>query len=114
MQYLEILALLDKAWHRSKKFIAFLIMELFLFALAAYILFITRALDWSQASVLIAIVFSMSSLSLAFNSTQAKQDLYTRGMALLGGNLPEKLREQFIKDVGLTKKEASPDKEETS
>lgn len=104
----EIARMFEKAWHHSKKFLAFLLMEIFLFALAAYILHVTRTLDWAHASVMCVVVFSMTSIALAFNSTQAKQDIYTRGIALLGGNLPAKIQEQFIEDVmGKTKKEAS-------
>jgi Kef-type K+ transport system membrane component KefB len=107
----EFLATLEKAWHHSKKFLAFLLMEIFLCALVVYILYVTRVLEWAHASVLIVVVFSMTSIALAFNTTQAKQDIYTRGMALLGGGVPEKLKEQIFKDIGLGKKEAPPVKE---
>lgn len=83
-------------------------MEILLFAILAYIFYTTRTLNWATASVVICTVFSMSSLALAFNSTQAKQDLYTRGMTLLGGNIPEKIKEQFTKDIGLSKKGVLP------
>ena len=103
----EIISTFEKAWHRSKKFLAFTLMEFFLLGLATYILYVTKQLDWAHAAVLIAITFSMTSLALAFNTTQAKQDIYTRGMAILGGNLPARLQEQFVSDlVGKGKKEA--------
>jgi hypothetical protein len=107
-----ILDSLEKAWHHSKKFLAFMVMEIFLCAIVAYILYVTRTLEWAHASVLIVIIFSMTSIALAFNTTQAKQDIYTRGMALLGGNITDELKTQMLRDIGLGKKEAPPKKEE--
>lgn len=108
----SILDTLEKAWHHSKKFLAFLLMEIFFLAIIVYILYVTRTLEWAHAAVLVVTIFSMASIALAFNSTQAKQDIYTRGMALLGGNLTDGLKEQMLKDIGMSKKEASPKKEE--
>jgi hypothetical protein len=108
----SILDVLEKAWHHSKKFLAFLLMEIFFFAIIVYILYVTRTLEWAHAAVLVVTIFSMASIALAFNSTQARQDIYTRGMALLGGNITDELKTQMLRDIGLGKKRASPDAEE--
>jgi len=105
------LEVMDKAWHKSKKFLAFTIMEVFLFALAVYILFITRTLGWAHASVLITIIFSMASLALAFNTSQAKLDTYVRGMALLGKGVGEEIQGQFLKDIGMVPAKKEPPQE---
>jgi len=107
MPNLEILAALDKSWHRSKKFLAFLLMETILLAIIAYVLYVTRVVEWPHAAFLIVTIFSMTSIALAFNTTQARQDIYTRGVAMLGGNLTEELKTQLMRDLKLGKKEAS-------
>ena len=101
------LEVVDKVWHKSKKFLAFVLIEVFLFVFTIYILYVTRTLGWAHASVLIANIFSMSAIALAFNTSQAKLDTYVRGMALLGKNVGEDLQQQFIKDISAPAKKDS-------
>ena len=82
---------MEKVWHKSKKFLAFLIMEAVLGGLAFYAVFHLETIGWSIASVLITIIMNMGFIAVAFNAKQAELDKYVRFAALTGripGTLP--------------------------
>ena len=99
----------EKKWYESKKFIAFLLMELVFCAMAMVALFTQANLGWPLAAFMTGIVIAMGFLALAFNGKQAELDMYVRAMALTGGiphGMTNKL--QVIappKDVGTAVKE---------
>jgi hypothetical protein len=70
---------IEKVWHKSKKFLAFLIMEAILGGLAFYTVY-----NLSAVSFLITIVFNMGFIAVAFNAKQAELDKYVRFVALTG------------------------------
>ena len=79
----------EKSWYQSKKFIAFITMEILLFTVLITLVFYTVitgnfALGWPSSSLGISLVFTMGFLALAFNNKQAALDKYVRGVALLG------------------------------
>jgi len=86
----DLAATYEKQWFRSKKFIAFLIMEVVFCAMAMVALFTQRDLGWPLAAFMTGIVVAMGFLALAFNGKQAQLDMYVRAMALTGG-VPKKL-----------------------
>ncbi len=74
----------EKHFLKSKKFLAFLLL---LALLSAFVICFLRwrfDFGWPAASVLIAIIFTMGFVTLAFNGKQAALDQYTRGIALTG------------------------------
>jgi len=85
----------EKPWHQSKKYLAFLLMELLLSALAVVALFTQRPLDWPLAAFMLGVVVTMGCIALVFNGYQAKLDMYVRGMALTG-QAPRSLFEKFF------------------
>lgn len=93
----------EKRWHQSKKFIAFLLMEIVFCAMAMTALFTQHDLGWPLAAFMTGIVIAMGFLALAFNGKQAELDMYVRAMALTGG-IPTKLKSTLNleppKDVG--------------
>jgi len=85
----DIAKVFEKSWYKSKKFIAFITMEILLFAVLITLVFYTTlsdnfALGWPSASLGVSLVFTMGFLALAFNNKQAALDKYVRGVALLG------------------------------
>ena len=80
----------EKPFYKSKKFIAFLLMEIIYCAMAMVALFTQKDLGWPLAAFMTGIVIAMGFLSLAFNGKQAEIDMYIRAMALTGG-VPTKL-----------------------
>jgi hypothetical protein len=74
----------EKRWYASKKFIAFLIMELLLSAMAVVALFKQNDLGWPLAAFMLGIVITMGVIAMTFNGYQAKLDMYVRAMALTG------------------------------
>lgn len=93
----------EKPWHRSKKFIAFLLMEIVFCAMAMVALFTQAQLGWPLAAYMTGIVIAMGFLALAFNGKQAQLDMYVRAMALTGG-IPKKLEDT----LGLKPGESAP------
>jgi hypothetical protein len=85
----------EKPWHKSKKFVAFLIMEVLLSALAIVALFTQPQLGWPLAAFMLGVVVTMGCIALVFNGYQAKLDMYVRGMALTG-QAPRTLFEQVF------------------
>jgi len=75
----------EKKWHESKKFVAFLLMELLLAAMAIIALFTQPQLGWPLAAFMLGVVITMGCIALVFNGFQAKLDMYVRAMALTGG-----------------------------
>lgn len=75
---------IEKVWHKSKKFLAFLIMEAILGGLAFYTVYSLGAFGWPAVSFLITVVFNMGFIAVAFNSKQAELDKYVRFVALTG------------------------------
>lgn len=73
---------LEKVWHQSKKFLAFLVMEAILAGLAFYLVFTVKAVDWAMVALLTALVTNASFIALAFNAKQAELDRYIRFVAL--------------------------------
>jgi hypothetical protein len=74
----------EKSWWRSKKFLAFLIMEVLLGGLAVYALLTQRPLGWPLAAFMTSHVVTMGCVAFAFTGQQAKLDLYVRAMSLIG------------------------------
>lgn len=89
----------EKRWHESKKFIAFLLMEFLLAALAALALLKQPNLGWPLASYMTAIVTAMASIALVFNGYQAKTDIVVRSLALTG-EAPRSFMEQMFGSSG--------------
>lgn len=85
----------EKPWYGSKKFIAFLLMELMLCAMSMVALFTQKELGWPLAAFMIGIVATMGSIALVFNGYQAKLDMFLRGI-VLSGNAPRSTAEQLF------------------
>ena len=88
-QRVDVLKEVEKPWHKSKKFFAFLLMEIFLGLLLFILIFFTKkaedsVLSWQESALAITLVFTMGFIALAFNSKQAALDQYIRGIALTG------------------------------
>lgn len=83
---------MEKSWHKSKKFLAFLAMELVFGSLAAYFMFrvATDAIPWTATLVLFALIFNMGFIAVAFNLSQARLDAYVR-LAEITGHATAKL-----------------------
>lgn len=80
----ELTKTFEKPWYKSKKFIAFLLMELLLFALALLAMLTQDEIGWPLAAYMFGIIVSMGAMALAFNGRQAQLDAYVRGMAMVG------------------------------
>lgn len=74
----------EKPAHKSKKFLAFIFMEIWLGVLAIVALFTQKGLGWPLATFMSLIVVTMGAIALAFNGYQAALDKYFRLAALLG------------------------------
>jgi Fe2+ transport system protein B len=84
----ETLKKVEKPFWASKKFIAFAsTMALFfvMFMYAMSVLGKEATLGWPLATAILALVFAMTFVAVAFNLTQAKVDSLNRGFAMLGG-----------------------------
>jgi hypothetical protein len=75
---------IEKVWHKSKKFLAFLIMEAVLSGLAFYTVYSLGTFGWPVVSFLTAVVLNMGFIAVAFNAKQAELDKYVRFVALTG------------------------------
>jgi hypothetical protein len=75
---------MEKVWHKSKKFLAFLIMEAVLGGLAFYAVFHLDSIGWPMATLLMTVVMNMGFIAVAFNAKQAELDKYVRFVALTG------------------------------
>jgi len=76
---------MEKAVHKSKKFTAWFIMQVFLFVMALYALKTQPELGWPLAGFMTAIVFSMCVSTMWVIGKQAASDIAMRGFALIGG-----------------------------
>jgi hypothetical protein len=74
--------LLDKSWFRSKKFLAFVVMELFMEGLAVLALLTQPGLGWPLAAFMLGLVITQGAVAFAFTGQQAALDKYLRGMAI--------------------------------
>jgi hypothetical protein len=88
---------MEKPWWRSKKFIAFFLMEAAMLLMAVLALKWQENLGWPLAAFMVSIVFVMGFIAISFNGQQASLDMFVRGMALTGG-ISTKFKEKF-KDV---------------
>jgi len=88
----------EKPFYKSKKFIAFLLMELLFCAMAMTALFTQPRLGWPLAAFMIGIVIVMGFIALSFNGKQAQLDTFVRAMALTGG-VPTKLHNKIGKII---------------
>ena len=110
---LETLDVLEKKWFQSKKFIAFLIMEIVFTAILVLALKWQEEPGWPAYSFLIVVVFCMGFIAISFNSKLAHLDLFVRSIALMG-EIPEELSKKAAGFWGLFagKKEACSPEEE--
>jgi hypothetical protein len=67
---------ISKPWFRSKKFMAFLLMEILLSALAVFALTTQPDLGWPLSAFMTAIVLTMGAVAFGFNGQQASLDKY--------------------------------------
>jgi len=74
--------LIDKSWYRSKKFLAFVVMELFMEGLAVLALLTQPGLGWPLAAFMLGLVVTQGAVAFAFTGQQAALDKYLRGMAI--------------------------------
>ena len=81
----EMIQTMEKPWWRSKKFIAFFLMEVALLSMAVLALKWQENLGWPLAAFMVSIVFVMGFIAICFNGQQANLDMFVRGMALTGG-----------------------------
>ena len=96
----ELAKTFEKSWRRSKKFIAFLIMECLLYSLALITLLTQDDIGWSLAAFMFGLVVSMGAMALAFNGRQAQLDAYVRGMAMVG-RVSSGVRDEAISKIGV-------------
>jgi len=80
----NMVKIFEKHFLKSKKFLAFLLLLALLSAFVICFLKWRFDFGWPAASVMIAIIFTMGFVTLAFNGKQAALDQYTRGIALTG------------------------------
>jgi hypothetical protein len=104
-----MLAQVEKRWYQSKKFIAFLIMEMVFAALVVCTLRWQAELGWPIAGFLTSIIFCMGFIALAFNGKQAMVDMYVRGMAF-GGKVPFKFKQKIHGTFGAIGEQMDEDK----
>lgn len=81
---IDILKELEKAWYKSKKFLAFLLLLSLLSGFVFCALKWQFDFGWPLATVLCVIIFTMGFTTLAFNGKQAELDKYIRGIAITG------------------------------
>lgn len=72
----------EKAWHQSKKFIAFLVVDSMLAAMAIIALIKQGEIGWPLSAFMVGIVFVMGFVAVSFNSRQADVDKFVRMAAL--------------------------------
>lgn len=72
----------EKPWFTSKKFIAFLIMEVVLGSLSVLALLTQRPLGWPLSAFMVAGTLTMGAIAFGFISGQAALDKFLRGIAL--------------------------------
>lgn len=94
----SILESVEKKPMQSKKFIAFLFMEILLAALAMVALFTQPQLGWPLATFMSLIIMTMGAIALTFNGFQAAMDKYLRGAALTG-TLTDALTQKVSKGI---------------
>lgn len=93
----EILKHVDRPWWTSKKFWAFTVMELLLTTMAVLALYWQKELGWPLSTFMTGIVFAMGFIAVNYTSTQARLDLFVRGMAM--GGTSEAFKEKFQKHL---------------
>ena len=85
----------DKKWHDSKKFLAFLIMELLLAGLAGFALWKQPGLGWPLSMFMTFIVVTMGAVAFGFNGQQAALDKYMRGAAIALANASKNKEDEY-------------------
>ncbi len=91
---MEVLKSVEKSWHQSKKFLAFIITESALVTMAILALKWQENLGWPLAAFMVTIVLVMGFISVAFNTKQATQDTFLRLAAIIG-KVPTKLKKEM-------------------
>lgn len=78
----------EKSWLKSKKFLAFLFMEILLSLLVVYLIYCQKGVDfsWAHTAVFLGFAFNMGFIAVSFNLEQAKLDRYVRFAAIIRGN----------------------------
>jgi len=92
----------EKSWVKSKKFLAFLLMEILLSLLLIYMVYCQKGVtfSWPHALVFLGFVFNMGFIAVSFNLEQAKLDKYTRFAAIFRGTgSPTELLDAQLKDI---------------
>jgi len=97
----EVLATVEKPAHKSKKFVAWLIQQLLMAAMAIVALIKQPEIEWSLTAYMVGIVFMMGASTMYFLGKQAALDTAVRGFAMIGK------ASDTIKKIG-TKKEDDP------
>jgi len=108
----EAVQVFEKKWYQSKKFIAFLLMEVVFTAVLMLALKWQGEIGWPASTMLISIVFCMCFVAISFNGKLAHLDLFVRSMALTG-KFPEELSQKAANFWGAfaSKKESPPTEE---
>lgn len=101
----KLVSQFEKPAMKSKKFKAFLFMEILLGGLAVVALVTQPDLGWPLATFMSLIVVTMGAIALAFNGYQASLDKYFRGAALLGSGAGDAMSKLMGKSE---KKKAAP------
>lgn len=83
----ELVDRFEKQWWQSKKFVAFLILEMLFAGLIAAVALLSEQFGWPLASVVLGIVMTMGVIGLTYMGKQAAVDKYVRAMSL--GQAPE-------------------------
>lgn len=107
---MELMKKFEKAWYKSKKFLAYLLLMALLSAFVFSAIKFQFNFGWPLATVICVIVFAMGFATLAFNGKQALLDEWTRGIALTG-RIPTALAGRFDEMRGV---DPAPDDETLS
>jgi len=94
----EALSLVEKPAYKSKKFLAWLISEILMAAMAIIALLTQKGLGWSLATYMVGIVFVMGITTMWFMGKQAATDIFQRGFAMTT-QLPAKLAKKFKPEI---------------
>lgn len=90
----EALKVVEKPAYKSKKFLAWLISEVLMAAMAIIALLTQDGLGWSLATYMVGIVFVMGITTMWFMGKQAATDIFQRGFAMTA-QLPTKFAKKF-------------------
>lgn len=99
----EVLKTLEKPAHKSKKFVAWLIQQIFMAAMAIIALFTQPELGWPLATFMGGIVFMMGISTMWYLGKQAAADIAVRGFALVG-QVPKKFKKHLEMEDGASER----------